>query len=244
MPDTYLVIGRVIPERKGCKHQALPFDIKYPRFGIDACIISQVEDGQLTARIIGDVGHLSNFTLKGMVMQAEQSWLNANAFIDGETFQVDIVSIIKDAKGRADGSAEIHYQDNVHDLIQSRQCQVDVDNVWNLCRWNRPLQRALNDLRMALTYVEDGPFYCYRALETIRRDIGGKDHPDNNEAQWDQMWRILGGDRAEKDFFEKLAIDIRHGEDVSYPGSQWRKATLSTWDIVERYMLHLLRERR
>jgi hypothetical protein len=97
MPESCLVIGRVIPERKGFKHEGLRIDAKVPRFGVDVCIISLVEDGQLTARVIGNVDHLSNFTLKSIVRQAEQSWLNVHAFMHGETFQVDIIGIVKDA---------------------------------------------------------------------------------------------------------------------------------------------------
>jgi hypothetical protein len=106
----------VIPERKGFKHEGLRFEINDPRFGADVWVISLVEDGQLTARIIGDVGHLSNYILKSMVRQVEQSWLNAHAFVHGETFEVDIVGIVKDAEDRADGSARFYYHDlAIHD---------------------------------------------------------------------------------------------------------------------------------
>jgi hypothetical protein len=241
MPDEHLVIGRVIPERKGFTHECRRVDLRVPA----ACVIFRVEDGQLIAKVIVEVGELSNFSVKSIVTEIEQTVLNVHAFIHGEAFDLDIVAIIKEAKNAADGSLEYHHQDHSHDIITSRNNQFDFETVWNLCRSHdgSHLRRALNDLRMALIYIKDGPFYCHRALETVRRGIGSNDSPNNDSAQWDHMWRMLGGSRADKDFFEKLAVDIRHGRDVTYPGSVWRRTISSTWSIVERYLLFLLRNR-
>jgi hypothetical protein len=231
MPETCLVIGRVIPERKGFRHEGLRLDVKDPKIGVDACVIFLVQDGQLTARIVGEIGHVSNYAVRNMVKQAEQTWLDAHAFIHGETFEVDIVGIVKDAEDRSDGSADFYYQDNVNDIIRARECQLGAQDIWKL-RGSVYLRRTLHDLRMALTYHDDGPFYCYRAVETIRHDIG--------EGSWDRMWDVLGGSRDEVDVFRELARSMRHGEPAVYPAAEWRKAITSTWNIVERYMLHLL----
>jgi hypothetical protein len=242
MPEAYLVIGRVIPERKSFGHDSLRLNIKDPDIGIDACVIFRVDDGQLTARIICEFADHGNFTLKNIVRQVAQSWLNAHAFVHGETFEVDIVGILKDVRGGTDGSVEFHYQDNVHDIIRDRVNQADVQTVWSLCE-SEYLRRTLNDLRMALMYHDDGPFYCYRALDTIRLGIGRENNLTEPKDQWVRMWEVLDGSRDEIAFFEKLATAIRHGDPVAYSGEEWRQAILSTWNVVERYVLHLLHNR-
>jgi hypothetical protein len=186
MPDAHLVIGRVIPERKRFGHEGLRLYVKDPNTGVDACLIFGVIDNQLAARIIGNVGDLSNFTLNNIVRQAEQSLLDAHAFIHGEMFEVDIVGIARDVRDRADGSLEFHYLDNVDEVIQARDALVSLEDVWALCQSDAGLylRSSLNDLRMALRNHTDGPFYCYRAMETIRHDIGHRYKIKEKKQQW------------------------------------------------------------
>lgn len=224
MPDAHLVIGRVIPERKRFGHEGLRLYAKDPERGIDVCLIFAVIDNQLTARIIGEIDHLSNFTLNSMVRQAEQTLLNAHAFLHGEVFEVDIVGIASDVRNRSDGSLTFDYQDNVDEVINARRPRVSIQNIWNLLQSGVSLyvQRALNDLRMALKYHHDGPFYCYKAVETIRHDIGRRYGLTEKKEQWDRTWEVLGRSRADIDIFTELARALRHGEHVRYSGEKWR----------------------
>lgn len=129
MPDSHLVIGRVIPERKRFGHEGLRLYVRDPEIGVDACLIFGVIDNQLAARIIGNVGDLSNFTINNIVRQAEQSLLNAHAFLSGEMLEVDIVGIAKDVRQRDDGSLEFHYIDNVDEVIQARDARVSLEDI-------------------------------------------------------------------------------------------------------------------
>jgi hypothetical protein len=242
MPDSHLVIGRVIPERKRFGHEGLRLYIKDSEAGVDACVIFGVIDNQLAARIIGNVGDLSNFTLNNIVRQAEQSLLNAYAFIHGEMFEVDIVGIAKDAKDRTDGSLEFHYLDNVDEVIQARDPLVSLEEIWALCQSHAGLylRSSLNDLRMALRNHADGPFYCYRAMETIRHDIGRRHKIKEKKQQWERMRAVLAVSEHDIDVVKALAEGLRHGEPTRYTGQQWRQVISITWNVVEAYMLFVL----
>ena len=242
MPDSHLVIGRVIPERKRFQHDGLRLFVRDPEIGVDACLIFGVIDNQLAARIIGNVGDLSNFTLNSIVRQAEQSLLNAYAFVHGEMFEVDIVGIAKEVMDREDGSLEFHYLDNTDDVVQGREPRVSLEDIWELCQSDVGLyiRSALNDLRMALRNHTDGLFYCYRAMETIRHDIGRRYQLEDKNQQWERTRAILAVSREDIDIVKVHADALRHGEPMRYTGAQWRQAISITWNFVEAYMLFVL----
>jgi hypothetical protein len=242
MPDSHLVIGRVIPERKRFGHEGLRLYVKDPEIGVDACLIFGVIDNQLAARIIGNVSDLSNFTLNNIVRQAEQSLLNAHAFIHGEMFEVDIVGVAKDVRDKEDGSLEFHYLDNTDEVVRARDARVCLEDIWILCQSDAGLyiRSALNDLRMALRNHTDGLFYCYRAMETIRHDIGRRYELEDKNQQWERTRDVLAVTRDDIDIVKALADALRHGEPIRYTGAQWRQAISITWNFVEAYMLFVL----
>jgi hypothetical protein len=172
MTNTYLITGRVVPERKGFGHDGFRLRLKHPELGIDAWVLVGVIDNQLTAKMVGDIGKQSNVAVKNIVAGAEQIALNAVAFTSGAVFDVDVIGVINDVVDRADGSFEFHYFDT-HDVITNRKRVLELQQIWNLCISDDglPLRMCLSDLQMALRKFEDSPFYCYRAIETVKNHI-------------------------------------------------------------------------
>jgi hypothetical protein len=120
MPKTQIITGRVIPERKSFGHEGLRLYVKDPVKEVDICLLLGVIDNQLVAKVIGEVGGQSNVFLKNLVVEAEQIVLSAVAFITGNIFDIDIIGVIRDRDDATDGSFNVHYIDNAHDVISSR----------------------------------------------------------------------------------------------------------------------------
>lgn len=98
----------------------------------------------------------------------------------------------------------------------------------------------MNDLRMALRNHTDGPFYCYRAMETIRHDIGRRYELNDKKQQWEQTRAVLTVSADDIGTVKALADALRHGEPIRYTGQQWRQVISITWNVVEAYMLFVL----
>jgi hypothetical protein len=156
--------------------------------------------------------------------------------------RVDIVGIAKDARDMADGSLEFHYIDNTDEIIQGRDARVSLEEIWTACQSDAGLnlRSSLNDLRMALRNHTDGPFYCYRAIETIRHDIGRRHGLKDKKQQWERTRAVLAVSEDDIGVVKALADALRHGEPLRYTGQQWRQVISITWNVVEAYMLFVL----
>ena len=242
MTKEHLITGRIIPERKSFGHEGLRLYVEEPDKGIDICLLFGVSDNQLIAKVRGEIGKQSNAALKHMVTQAEEIVLNAIAFTTGTVFEVDVIGVIRDRDDRADGSFDFHYLDNVHDIIAERSPSFDFKQIWVLCisEDGLPLRRCLKDLRSALMEVDDSPFYCYRAIETIKGHIGDRFGETRDKKQWEVMRKVLGLNRADLQVLKDLADPLRHGRPLNYYGSQWREIVTITWNVADAYIRFLL----
>lgn len=238
MTKEHLITGRIVPERKSFGHDGLRLYVKEPGRGIDICLLFGVSDNQLIAKVRGEIGKQSDAALKRMVTQAEEIVLNAVAFTTGMVFEVDVIGVIRDQDDRTDGSFDFHYLENVHDIIAERTPSFDFMQIWRLCITDDglPLRRCLKDLRSALMEVDDSPFYCYRAIETIKGHIGHRFGETRDKQQWQVMREALGLDRADLEVVKDLADPLRHGGHLHYDGSQWREIVTIAWNAADAYI--------
>ena len=132
---SWLVTGRIIPERKTFGHKSLPpLHVKDPDSGLDVRVTFCVIDNQLLATIVGQVGDQSNVKLKEIVTQAEQLVLNAATFVSGAVFDVDVISVVRQDNDAPAGSIRLHYMNNMHDVISGRRPAFGVTQIWQLCQ--------------------------------------------------------------------------------------------------------------
>jgi hypothetical protein len=245
LTSSYLITGRVVPERKAFGHEDFRLRIKHPGDpGVDAWVLVGVIDNQIIAKVIGDIGDQSNAALKRFVTDAEQMVLNAVAFTSGAVFDVDITGVVNESKGRADGSFEFHYVDSVHDVVANRNRRLSLQEIWDLCISSDgiPLRLCLNDLHTALKRLDASPFYCYRVIESIKNHIGFRFGlaEKGDKAQWEVMRHELDVEEEKIRYIKSFADPLRHGHPPQpMTGAEWRKIILLSWDVAEAYMLFL-----
>src|SRR5262245_1319487 len=129
MPDAYIFTGQILPERHRFALDGQRLYIKDADRGIDACLLLGVIDNQLTAKLFGRIDHLSNTALKDIVSQAMQGILSSVAFITGRLFELDLISVVKEDKRRSDGSIQLHYFDNAHEIVTDRRFSITADDL-------------------------------------------------------------------------------------------------------------------
>jgi hypothetical protein len=159
----------------------------------------------------------------------------------GYLFELDLAGLLRDDKRKDDGSFEFHYFDPQDEVIGARETKLTVQEISALFITNDgvPVRRCLNDLHMALKDHADSPFYCYRALETVRWHLGNKVGAVKDKEQWEVLRQSLGVDRSAIEKVKKHADSLRHGIPISYRGDEWREIISITWDVVENYIRYL-----
>jgi len=100
------------------------------------------------------------------------------------------------------------------------------------------LRRCLMDLNMAIRHVDDTPFYCYRALESLKQYFAFKLDldTDNDREHWGAMASVISGEEDEVQPIRALAFPARHGVPLAMSDEQRGDVFTRTWGVVERFI--------
>ena len=102
------------------------------------------------------------------------------------------------------------------------------------------LNRCFSDLASAMRYHDDTPFYCYRAIESLRNHCAAQNGvlDSGDGAQWQKFREVSGRRREEIERYKKEYVDQqRHGKPGNPMSDQERaEMFLLTWDIVDAYL--------
>jgi hypothetical protein len=72
-------------------------------------------------------------------------------------------------------------------------------------------QSALADVRNALRFDSDSPFFCYRALDSLRAHYAAANNVTSEATQWDMMRSDLGIQKSDILALKAFADSRRHG---------------------------------
>ncbi|MBY4569780.1 hypothetical protein ACN95_07045 [Gordonia sihwensis] len=102
---------------------------------------------------------------------------------------------------------------------------------------NANIRHALADMRSALSLSDDTPFYCYRALESLREEfVDERDSRNNREKRaWGRLRAALSIDEGRAKELAALAKPRRHGgnphvdHDERVNWLKWTRAIVATF---------------
>ena len=226
----YVCTGRVQPERVSAWLDQNSLSFRQGGHATILCTGSQI----ITTLIdVPDVNDLETAYL--VAKEVAQIFIGALGFSLDLGYSVEIVQVTdQNANTKIFGAEPLGTQSsntpNVapHPTL-NQAAKLSAENVF--------FRRAIRDYLQAITDMQDGGFYCYRSIETIKSAFLGKTDSD----QWNAMHLALGTDQ---DTIEKTvkryADSARHGN--------WGTAkpvTLSihnqmlrfTRDILVKYMM-------
>jgi hypothetical protein len=212
---TYMFWGKVLPERApldmnyNAKFTALDLGFKGEAFV--NIILNQV---LVTLKLDKEE---NIFILKRIVSSLLDKEMAKLAFIRGFNYTAIIDRCVKEDLTE-DWVFGIDYpiEGGIHCLMEIngmmnwlREVSVGVEGLL--------IDRCLNDFKSALTHIEDAPFYCFRAIESLRNHCSDLNNvSDKTRAkQWEVFREVALVSSEEINFFTKWSRDIRHGR-VAY----------------------------
>lgn len=211
---TYMFWGKVLPERAQLD---MNFKVNFIADKLDlkgdafiSIILNQV---LVTLKIDKEVNIL---TLKRIVSSLLDKEMAKLAFIRGFDYTVVIDRCLKEDLTE-DWVYGIDYplESGVHTLKEInermnwlRMLSVGMDGLL--------IDRCLNDFKSALTHIEDAPFYCYRAIESLRNHCSEQNdiNDEPRSIQWEFFRNTALISTEDINFFTKWSRDIRHGRAV------------------------------
>ena len=98
------------------------------------------------------------------------------------------------------------------------------------------LRIALQDLGLCIKYPKDTPYFCFRAMEALRKFFNEK----KESKGWNMLYKELNISPSLKKELAKRAGEIRHGGNVVITSEDREKVIKNAWKIVDRFVIYAL----
>lgn len=103
---------------------------------------------------------------------------------------------------------------------------------------SRYLHRALSDLREAMRNPSDTPFFCNRAIETIKQFYFYEKKASSNKEAWALMAKELDQDPMDPDYIQirDWALPARHGDHRVLSSDDRKRCFLFSWKVIDKFV--------
>jgi hypothetical protein len=236
---SYLIIGRVLPERALLDISEVAFRTFGAADVSDGELRVQVIKSQITARFttLGSVDNL--LTLRNMVENAARSLLDIVGYCHGFGYDVDIVQAVNPSTSET----RVFGIDVPALAGLVSEAGIGFEDVLELTSnagGGEYLKRVLTDLREATKSPEETGFHCYRAVESLMNCCASRHNPVlNGRAAWELFRATYSVGKDEIMAIKDHADNVRHGAASQPIADAERTAALrGAWDIVTRYVRH------
>lgn len=230
MPKLYFS-GVVLPERAQLSVSEVRSEIRRPDGSTYATLALNIWNNQISVAV--DSNEPDIFTLRNVVRSEAEFVTNVAGFLNGFGYDIEITK----AFGEALAPTQVFGIDIpvLSERARNRDMGSLVNAIFPLCFGPDAIyiRRCLADLSLAIKRADDTPFYCFRAIESLRQSFGA----ELSEAeQWREMAAAVGSSKDEMEPLRRRAFPARHGVPMPLSDRERREIFLYTWCIVERFI--------
>jgi hypothetical protein len=223
--------GVVLPERAQLSVSEVRSEIHGPGGTTYATLALNIWNNQVSVVIDSDEPDI--LTLRNIVRSEAEFVTNVAGFLNGFGYDIEITK----AFGEALAPTQVFGIDIpvLSERAKGRDMGHLVNAIFPLCFGPDAIyiRRCLADLSFAIKRADDTPFYCFRALESLRQSFGA----ELSEAeQWKAMAEAVGSSKAEMEPLRTRAFPARHGIPMPLSDQERQELFLYTWRAVERYI--------
>ena len=234
--EKYLFSGVVRPER-ACLSLDFTIGVSHLGTGIPCKVHVSIICNQMAVWVETD--HVWDiFDLKNMVKTVVTNHIAMLAYLKGYAYEIEIDRVLNPARN-------VDYVFGIGiPCLEKRCASVDPNLALNALADKAIgpdgvyLTRCFNDLASAMTHADDTAFYCYRAIESLRKHCASRygllEKGDNE--QWMKFRDVAGVQKTEVIKIKDAADPLRHGDVSSMTSDERAKLFMSTWDIVDAYL--------
>jgi hypothetical protein len=227
--------GTLHPERAMLSVSNLEHEFTAPDGKKQGRIKFNVYSNQVTAFVEWENASEDIYTIRNITRTSVELITNVVGFLKGYAYDVEITKIF-------DGELDLSFVFGIQiPALEERNKSRDssgVNHIYPLCFGTEGvyLRRCLSDLSMAIKHADDTPFYCFRALESLKQYFGFVNELAADREQWEAMASVVGGKPEDIEPIRALAFPARHGVPDPITDQKRRDVFFLTWDIVDRFI--------
>jgi len=234
--EVYFIQGIVLPERSPINYE---FSAKFQHVASGQHCSAKVTILLNHVAIWLDAeGEMSPADLKNLANYVVLNLLYVFSFLNGYTYDFQVTRIINRERG-LDAVLGID-----HPVIAARRPVIDYSvvvkkvQVHLLGAHGLFIHRCLGDLSSALRFVEDSAFYCYRAIESLRKHCAAVNGIGDSSKilQWEKFREVSGFSKEKIGWIAEFSKESRHGGATLLSIEENEKLLTETWNIVDSYL--------
>lgn len=253
MTYKYIFTGVVHPKRvKFSVNAKFSLQIKQLEFGIDGMFSIEFKASDFVAEYTTATDHTKSKnanleTLRNYIEEAVRLIIDIYCYIKSYSYDVEIVKIECGELG-IDYTFDVQGEKNINK--DQKQTDEEFTNLMMFFVMRSDLdflRNALADFRRSIKYPAMTAFFCFRAIETIRRfyfeDMRIKDESRRREKGWEELRATLSLNRKFFKDIEKFALPNRHGE---YPVITYQEREIimnKTRQAIDAFIKHVNEKR-
>ena len=223
--------GVVLPERAPLSVSEVRSQLVGPDGKAYVTLALNIWSNQISVAVESDEPDI--LTLRNIVRTEAEFVTNIAGFVCGYGYDIEITK----AFGEALDPTHVFGIDIpvLSKHAEGRDVGLLVNAIFPLCFGPDAIyfRRCVADLSFAIKRAEDTPFYCFRALESLRQSFGAE---LSEVEQWKAMAEAVGSSKNEMEPLRARAFPARHGVPIPLSDQERQELFLYTWSVVERYI--------
>jgi hypothetical protein len=233
--STYIFSGLILPERAQLSIGPSTYAFTYPPDGTRHNAQVSIVLNQATVYVDTDKDW-SVHDLKNIVVQIVRDLTNIIGYIRGYGYDVEI----RQVRNR-DRNIDYVFGIEIPCIAKRNEGLVLKDEflrILSLIQGNhgRYISRALDDFSQAMKNPGDTPFYCFRALETLKQLCGYRYKIEGDINQWKKLTEITGYSKEDIEHIKEPAFEARHGLRKPITDDDRAGIFLKTWNIINMFI--------
>lgn len=234
--DTYIFTGKVLPERADVHIPTMTIDISSNTEGaqLEGRIIISIKYSQISATLIVETNQ-DVPTLKNSVEHMVKTLVDSFGYLSGRGYDTEITTCT-DSQGNLTvfgiGIPELESEASQRPLNL-------IDLYTRSVSPSKDLQHALGNLRESIRSQWDTGFFCYRAVECIRKYFV-QEGDSNDNSSWERLRGTLRIDRSWIDVIKNTADEQRHGYTPEFTYEERVRIMKHAWKIIDRFSIFMM----
>jgi hypothetical protein len=238
----FFLSGTVRPERAVLDISNLAHEFNSKDGKKEGLIKFNIFKNQITCFIEWENEKEDIYTIRNIAKASIELITNVVGFLKGYAYDVEITKIF-------DGDLELSFifGINIPSLEirnESRDFSSALVNIYLLCFDSEGvyIRRCLDDLNMAIKRLDDTPFHCFRAVESLKQYFAFTNNKlKESNQQWQALATAVGREKKYMEPIRDLARPARHGIPELITDEIRKDILFRTWDIVERFIDYRLK---
>lgn len=224
----YTFFGKLIPERGGnsiTRTQAITED---------GWIDLTVQVSQISAVYHKDEPVEDELTMRNTVLESVYGITDMMSFTHGFGYEVSIDVLVRPDGSQRVFGVGIPVIERKFDEEEQNEYALKIGNLL-VNTDNEYLRMALKNLRLSMSDPVDTPMFCYRAIESLRKEIEDQGVPESNS--WKALWDFLDySGEPVREMADEYAHDSRHGRRISISNEDRGRLFEITWTVIKKYI--------